>query len=30
MFLLRPMSPIIVAFLASELNVDASFILAQK
>ena len=30
MFLLRPMNIIIVIFLASVLNVNASFILAQK
>ena len=30
MFLLKPMSIIIVAFLASVLNVNASFIQAQK
>ena len=30
MFMLRPMSIIIVVFLASVLNVNASFILAQK
>ena len=30
MFLLRPMSIIIVVFLASVLNVNASFIWAQK
>ena len=30
MFLLRPMSIIIVVFLAFVLNINASFILAQK
>ena len=30
MFLLRPMSIIIVVFLASVLNINASFICAQK